>query len=293
MKRKEQIESMNPVALMARIPRGIGERLQYIESRFDRGEYAFDEKIAVFDLDNTLLIGDIGDALFTQLKIDERERRAPLTVDHQKMALTWEGFKEILEREGKEVAYPLMTTAMAGIPATTIIDATRNALRSTAGFLEAEGEEIPVPVPNPAMQALVFYLRQTHYRVFIISATNRYSVQVVAEECFGIPGSHVLAMQPAVFHHPVHGEVLTDTLVGPVTVGTGKVDAYRRAVGHTPPVIGGGDSPTDIPVLNLTDPHGLVIWVERNPHTFRIPDALIQQFSYPQNLYVLRQETDV
>ncbi len=272
------------------IPKDLMERVEQVENRFDVHQKTKpNDKIAVFDLDNTLLIGDIGDALFTQLKIDERDSGIPLSVDKKKIPLTWPDFRVILEQKGKEAAYPLMTTAMAGIPEDTVIKATKRVMSSREPFLEVEGVKIPVPVPNPVMQALVLYLKILHYQIYIISASNRYSVQLAALEFFGIPVDHVYAMKPGVYHHEIYGNVLCDYIDGPVTVVQGKVDTYKKMIGNIPPLITGGDSTTDIPLLNLTDPDGLIIWVKKDIEDEERQKTLMQTITNPGCLYFLDQ----
>jgi phosphoserine phosphatase len=272
------------------IPNDLLERIEQVENRFDQlHKTKPNDKIAVFDLDNTLLIGDIGDALFAQLKIDERDSGIPLSIDKKKIPLTWPDFRVILERKGKEIAYPLMTTAMAGIPENTVIEATRRVMSSKEPFLEVEGVKVPVPSPNPVMQALVLFLKTLHYNIYIISATNLYSVQLAAREFFGIPDDHVFAMRPGVYRHDIYGNVLCDYIDGPVTVTQGKVDTYKKMISNIPPSITGGDSTTDIPMLNLTDPDGLIIWVKKDMTGDETQKSLMQTITNPGCLYFLDQ----
>ena len=56
----------------AEIPKALISKIDAIET-FVRNRESGEpkDKIAVFDLDNTLLIGDIGDAVFAQLLLDK------------------------------------------------------------------------------------------------------------------------------------------------------------------------------------------------------------------------------
>jgi phosphoserine phosphatase len=258
---------IEPEDAKKRLPAGLLNRLEQIDEWYTAPESNVDEKIAVFDLDNTLLIGDVGDALFARLKIEQQ--KGPLTVEGNPIPLTWPRYRKILETRGKLEAYPLITTVMAGIPVQTVRDATRSAMYSMQSSLEIEGEIIPVPVPHPVMQALVFYLHSLEYKVFVISASNQESVQWVAEEFFGIPRHRSFGMKQASSRREGRGDemedVLEDWIDGPITVEEGKVEAYRQMVGKTPPLITGGDSTTDIPMLNLVHPEGLVLWVNNDP----------------------------
>lgn len=241
-----------------------GDLLREIH-RVDR-EAKEEKKVAAFDLDNTLLIHDIGDAIFAQLKIDELT--APVRVDKKKITLNWEEYYIVLEKHGKLAAYTMMTQALAGIPLETLWDATHRVMTSSKSHLEIEGQRIPVPSPHPVMKALTLYLRSLSYEICIISATNHYTVLKAAEGFFNVPESHVWGLRPALRDDPVHGpsSVLDDQLDGPITVTGGKVDAYRLLAGNTAPMITAGDSPTDSYILSLTAPNGLVIWRgKKNP----------------------------
>lgn len=223
-------------------------------------------KVAAFDLDNTLLIHDIGDAIFARLKIDELT--APVRVDRKKIALKWAEYYDVLEKHGKLAAYTLMTQALAGIPLETLRDATHRVMVSSESHLEIEGQRIPVPTPHPVMKALTFYLHWLSYDIYIISATNHYTVLKAADGFFNVPEDRVCGLKPALRDDPVHGpaSILDDRFDGPITVTNGKVDAYRLLAGDTVPMITAGDSPTDSYILSLTAPNGLIIWRgKKNP----------------------------
>jgi len=67
----------------------------------------------------------------------------------------------------------------------------------------------------------------------------------------------------------------------------GKVDAYREFIGTEPPLITGGDSTSDIPMLNLTHPRGLVIWVGESENDF---ESVKQQLLCPETAFFLKRD---
>ena len=67
----------------------------------------------------------------------------------------------------------------------------------------------------------------------------------------------------------------------------GKVDAYRKFIGTEPPLITGGDSISDIPMLNLTHSRGLVIWVGENEDDF---ESVKQQLHFPGTAFFLKRD---
>jgi phosphoserine phosphatase len=277
--------SMNTEPVREPIPDSLLSRIEQVEEVYRRrSEKEADKKIALFDLDNTLLVGDCGDAVFAQLKINEQKK--PLTVDNSLIPFTWTEYQETLKTRGKVEAYSRVVKCMAGIPLETLLETSRQVMHSTLDFLELEGVNVPVPFPHPGMQALLLFLKNLGYLIYIISATNQYTVRAVAEEFFGIPGSRVFGIIPAVYRDPKYGEILANGIDGPVTVVEGKVDVYRENIGTTAPLISGGDSTTDIPMLNLTNTQGLTLWVgEEEEHL----EALKAKFIHPGNLYFFKR----
>ncbi|MCP5108181.1 MAG: haloacid dehalogenase-like hydrolase [bacterium] len=258
-----------------RIPTPLLNKIAHIEQCIANGTIELPApKIAAFDLDNTLLDGDVGDALFARLKLDGKP-----------IPLTWAEYQRMIKEKGKLVTYSKVVTVMAGIPVETVEETTRRIMKSTAPFLEFEGVTVPVPRADPIMLELVSYLDRLGYEVYIISATNEYSVKVVAEDYFGIPGSRAIGMQPTIIMDNEQGPVLGEKIREPVTVVEGKVDAYRRYIGPTPPLITGGDSTTDIPMLNLTHPQGLIIWKGKNEKGY---ESVKKQLHYPDTAYLLK-----
>jgi len=238
-----------------------------------------EDKIAVFDLDNTLLIGDIGDAVFAQLLLDKMP-----------IHFSWRAYRDLIKAKRKREAYERVVTAMAGIPVDTLIETTRRVMNCGLSVLKPEDAEVPVPKPHPRMLALLKLLKSYGYKIYIISATNQYSVRLVAREFFNLPEFRVFGIKPVVRkkQDPHKGEikVLSETLERPVTVEEGKAELYKKAIGSTPPLIAAGDSTTDIPMLNLTGIPGLVIWVGTDEKQF---GAIQERIKHPENLYFFQR----
>ncbi len=275
---KRQVVPKAPQS-QARIPEPLLERIHRIERAVTDPRQP---KIAAFDLDNTLLIGDIGDAVLVQLKIDEKT--TPLSVDKTPIPLTWKEYEFLIREKGKKVAYKEAVTAAAGIPLETFIQTTRRVMATDSPELVLPDEDVkvPVPRPNPIMQALVKHLEKLDYRIFVVSASNHYSVCDVAETYFGIPGKNVFGMKPTLIKNPQHGLLIGDGIDGPITVSEGKVEAYRLLAGNVPPLLTAGDSTTDFEILNLVDQKGLCIWVGDNNETY---ETIRQRLAYTDTAY--------
>lgn len=264
----------------SRIPKEIIHKIEGLEAAVKKKETrTAGDKIAVFDLDNTLLIGDIGDAVFAQLLLDKFP-----------MPFSWCEYEGLIRAKKKREAYERVVTAMCGISVDTLIETTQRVMRSELPFLKLTDVEVPVPVPHPVMQELLKLLEFLDYKIFVISATNQYSVRFVAREYFNLPEAHVFGINPVVQkkNDPARGSyfVLGNALEQPVTVGEGKAELYHKYIGSIPPLIAAGDSETDIPMLDLTESPGLAIWVGTDERRY---ESIKERITHPENLCFSRR----
>jgi phosphoserine phosphatase len=287
LKQNQKHAHKNDEQAKKQIPDELLQRIEQVENWYNnRAEQEFDLKIALFDLDNTLLVGDCGDALFAQLKINEQHKNKPLTIHKKMIPFTWTEYQETLKTKGKVEAYSKVITCMAGLPLKTLLETSQQVMQSDLEYLELEGVKIPAPYPYPPMQALLTRLRSMGYEIYVISATNQYTVRYVAKKYFDIPESHVFGMLPTIVNDPKYGEIIGDEIDGPVTVVEGKVEVYKKNIGSTPPIISGGDSTTDIMMLNLTSPNGLIIWVGEDENKFA---SINKDITHPEIVYFLKR----
>lgn len=241
-----------------KLPAPLLERFDEVELKFSASSWSKKEKIAAFDLDNTLLIGDIGEAAFIQLKLDQQQ--GPLAIDGSTIPFSWQDYDALLQENKKEEAFTQMVASYENIPKETIEAATARVMNCGLNEISAEGGCVPVPRPNPITQAFIHLLQALDYTIYVISASQQLCVQYVAKKYFNIPETNVIAMRNTL--KTIDGRsVLTAQVEKPWTVGQGKAVSYHHFVGSTPPLITAGDSTTDLPVLDLTDPNGLIVWV--------------------------------
>ena len=242
------------------------QRVMDIESSLAGHKIRVSQKIAVFDLDDTLIDGDIGDAVFARLKLDETHRL--LTLQQERLALEWREYRILIETGKKQEAYRRVVTCMAGMPLKTLVECTRSLIRTTPGHIKIEGETVPVPAVKPDMVELLKLLKKLKYRIMVISASNHFSVRIAAGELLKLPRSRTFGIRPKIsFLRPDPANrrmaVLTGTLHEPVPWSRGKAELYTRLTRGIPPLISGGDSHSDLFLLNLTHPLGLAIWAGR------------------------------
>jgi phosphoserine phosphatase len=152
------------------------ECLLNIELRFGESHLGGKSRVAVFDLDNTLLIGDIGDAVYTQLLSDG----FPLP-------LSWLDYQQMIKEDPKR-AYMEAVIALDGIPLEYLVRTTKRILQSEDDMILCEGSEVLIPKPNHLMYELVRLLHQWQYTIFVISASNDISAKIAGSMIFDIPG---------------------------------------------------------------------------------------------------------
>jgi len=227
------------------------ECLLDIEQRFGESHLGGKSRIAVFDLDNTLLVGDIGNAVFAQLLSEG----VPLS-------LSWSDYQQMI-CEYPSTAYMEAVRALNGLSLDYIIKATKRVLALRSETIRFDGEEVPVPKANMIMHEVTHLLRQWEYTIFVISASNDVSAKVAASSLFDIPVNNITGIKPKI----VNG-IITSQLLNPIPVGDGKVAQYRLLSGDCMPMIVATDSELDMPLLQMCDPDGLAILVGENESLF-------------------------
>lgn len=244
------------------------DQLQLLEDRANAERFSM-KKIALFDLDNTLIIGDIGEAVFAQLLAG----KFPLS-------LQWDEYQALLRQDRKE-AYQRVVKAMNGITYRDVEDATIKIIESRELFIRIEDAQVPVPRPHPKMKLLVSLLQDLGYDIYIISASNQISVRMIATTFFEISPQCAFGIQSV-----VSKGMLTEKLADPIPIWRGKVDTYYKYIDATQPLITASDSFMDVPLFSLTDPIGLSLWVGNDYHLFETMQQSIRQ---PQRFFFVKR----
>lgn len=223
------------------------ECLLDIEQRFGESHLGGKSRTAVFDLDNTLLVGDIGNAVFAQLLSED----VPLS-------LSWSEYQQMVQEDPSAV-YIEAVRALSGLSLDDLIKATKRVLSSGSNAILYEGIEVPVPKANQIMLEVVHLLRQWEYTIFVISASNDVSAKVAASTLFGIPVNNIAGIKPKILNGTI-----TTQILNPIPVGDGKIAQYRLLSGDCMPMIVATDSVSDFPLLQMCDPDGVAILVGEN-----------------------------
>lgn len=208
------------------------------------------DKIAVFDLDGTLLVGDIGDAVFAQLISEEK-----LPPE------SWTEYQELLSSD-YSAGCQFAVRVMANLTTGQVIQATRQVIGSDEPWVTVPGTSVKAPVPTPdlRMQSLIGRLKEEGYDIYVVTATNVWTARQAVSAFFGLPEEHVLGMRAKTLTNRGGGEI-TSELQEPITVGEGKVLALKERIGNGHPLIAAGNSASDYALLRFVRAGGLVIWV--------------------------------
>jgi len=253
------------------IPPHLHSQLKMLEARKE-GKLSGRRRIAVFDLDNTLLVGDIGEAVF-----------ARLLRDGARLACGWKEYESFL-RCDQSAAYRLVVETMAGLSPAEVERATIKVLSQPEPFIEVEGTGVPVPRVNRTMREFAAEVQERGYEVYVISASNQTSVRIVCEDFFGISPKRCFGLELS-----VAGGRFTNVLKTPYPIGAGKVELYRAIAGDLLPQITATDSFIDAPLLSLTDPLGLSVWVGKSRMEFK---AVRDRLRLPQHLCFVQRPMD-
>jgi phosphoserine phosphatase len=208
-------------------------------------------RIALFDLDNTLLVGDMGDAVFAQV-----------IAEGFSLPLTWKEYQTLCKADPAS-AYVEVVRALHGISFEYLIQVSKRVVQMNGEFITCEGDQVRVPRANMQMYEIIRLLREWHYEIFVVSASNDISAKIAGSVLFDIPVNNIAGIKSKVSDNK-----LTDVILEPIPVGVGKVAQYRLLSGDRMPMIVATDSVLDMPILDICDPDGTVIIVGENEEVY-------------------------
>ena len=242
-------------------------------------------EVAVFDFDNTCIVGDIGE-LFSHYLIESMGYRYDLEAFWE-LVHPEEGRAELrelsrgllgveaaergedprfatylaemgalygrrLERLGKRACYEWAVRLHVGLTPGEMERYTAQAIAAELGRplsdevrRTARGEEVRIARGVRVIseiRALMRALEQGGVEVWVVSATNIWTVRVFAE-LLGVPAERVIGNRVE-----VEGERLSSRTAPPVLFREGKVEAVEQVIGRQP-ILAVGDADTDFEML--------------------------------------------
>lgn len=214
-----------------------------------------DHPVAVFDADGTLWAKDIGEAFLRWVIAGE----LLINVDYSK-DIYFE-YEAMVDKD-RAHAYAHAVKLMAGL---RLVDVTRWSVQMAYSW----------PNYRPQMRALIAGMKQEGIDVWIVSASNEWTIRTAApfagiepDQCIGIKTR-------------VRDGLITDEVVQPVTCGPGKVDSIEQNIGEKP-VFAFGDSMGDFDMLEYVE-FPMVVGELSNP-TNTLTD-IAEQRGWPVHLF--------
>ena len=182
-------------------------------------------KLACFDADGTLWNEDIGEAFFRWLVagklLPHRDCKSDLWAEY-----------EARVDENRALGYAWAVQSMVDIPESDIV---------------RWSNQLAAAWPNyrPAMAELAYGLAESGFDVWIVSASNQWTVRAAAPTMKFDP-EKVIGMQST-----VENGLMTETMVEPLICNAGKVTAIKQKFGRLPD-ISFGDSMGDFEMLSAS-----------------------------------------
>jgi len=223
-----------------------------IKRKINQIQFTGDKLYAAFDLDNTLLYGDIGDAVF-----------ASLLNKGLIQGFNWKDYLALLI-EDRETAYRKVVEVLHGLPIEALKTTTHEVIDSNLSFIQIDQAKVPVPRPNPTMQSIINLIEARGIELFVVTASNEVSAGIICQKHFNIPTTNVLGIQVGISKPGIIAYEPTE-----IPFGIGKVNALKRKYSHRP-VVTGGDGVWDKFLLDYTRDDGIRFWAGQDVNEYQL-----------------------
>lgn len=251
------------------LPLELVEHLYRIENSDD-----IIDKIAVFDFDETLIDGDIEEAVYCYL-----------ASQNVKLNYSWATYTKLLNNEEYETAYTDFKTSFKGLSVNIINQAVQDISESNISQIEFIQDDFsysfPVPKPNQIMIEFIEILKSLHYDIYIISASTEIIVRKAAEIWFGLAPEKVIGMKQKLIHED-NESILSGEVIDIKTTYKGKAEAIEKYISQDGILIGAGDSMSDVPLLQKVKSNGLIILREK-----KHKNHVLNEIKYHSNIVII------
>lgn len=210
------------------------------------------DKIAVFDFDNTMILGDIGDASIAFMLENEID-----------VGFSWSEYLELQRIGDVQKAFRMASNIFNGFEVDCIkrfANAVVKIENPDIVFFENDYIfKVKVPRPNSVMIDLVKLLYKFDFEIHIISSSNQFLVSQLAKKYFDLDSNFVHGIKHEIQRF-MDVDVLTETIISPTPIDTGKIDVYKKYIGKSGPILFGGDSIYDLPISKTVAQNGIIFW---------------------------------
>lgn len=217
--------------------------------------------VAAFDMDNTLLDGDFGEAVFAWL------------LRAGKCKWNWEDYVSIRNEEhGK--AYTELVRHLCGIGSKEIERAARAIISTDESYIQIDkNQKVKIPKPNPTMQQLITYINTSGSTIVVLTASEQIAAQTAISAWFGLSADAVFGIRDA--KCKLSGKfVYSGDVQNPIPYGLGKREVLFNLCGRKSIKLAAGDSEADLPFMSLIDKSGVVLWVTEKAKHLGVAPAL-------------------
>jgi phosphoserine phosphatase len=216
----------------------------------------FDQPMALFDLDGTLVRYDTSEAVY-----------AYLIKNGYHIPYTWFEYQDTIKRGQVEKAYRNMITCLAGLKYSLVQEATVAIMESDAVGVEFEQDGnlymIPLPRVYRKMRKLVEFIRDYGVEPLVISASCDVTVKEVANRYFDIPPENAYGVAIEESFDIEDNLVFSGTIIEPCPILQGKAEVYCKFYSNEV-AFAAGDSINDRYLLELVDRQGEILLIGDN-----------------------------
>lgn len=236
----------------------VNEVLKQINLVIENNKF-YEHRFAAFDLDNTLLVDDIGEAVYAiYLKEFFSNSRS-------EMYLKWKKYKHGAKFDDTRYeAYTQIIREMNGLSVNDLERITNSIIHGVNKEIDKKNNcihinkyKIKIPRPNKTMSILIEHLLSEGIDVYVITATNEISARIACREYFNIPKEKIIGAKLNITSNK--NIEFNEGAVYPYAIG--KVNAILEEIGKVKPIITAGDGLWDSHLLNYTSDTGIRLWL--------------------------------
>lgn len=238
-------------------------------------------KTAFFDMDNTLLVGDIGELIILAILMSKFQENKNLDMT---LGMTWAEYNNCLAMNGEPFAYQEIIKAKEGNSIENLSKLTLELLsdKQPLKFIEGDYQILkPKPKPNKAIKIILKELIEREYHVYVITASSHYIAETVISNWFPeINLKNVYGVK-----NILNGNILTNELENPFPINEGKGLVIDSITKTFKPLITAGDSPNDLFMFNRTHNEGMKLIVN---HKLKKTIKILKKIGTIKNTYLIK-----
>lgn len=218
--------------------------------------FPIEDRIAVFDFDNTLIHGDIGEAIFAKLLKENR-------ID----SFTWTDYINLISSGKVTDAYKKIISSYQGMKkedvlyySEELISLFENDIDYFSFVENGKFYSVPKPAINKIFADIILKLQSLEFQIYIISASSEISVKYLGNRFFDIPEENIFGMKNKISDD---GTTLSSEILEPAPCFDGKKELYTDLISEKRPLITAGDSENDFAFMSLTHNEGFKIFTKK------------------------------